>query len=274
MNVPEAVRPGAVGGLAGPLVDRFWSVHAHPSAATTRVPLLVPALFAAVSVAFLAWSLLPLIPLAPTFNGYASRDVDLYLLAARRWLDGGAFYEPYQLQGAYGISYGDILYPPVVLWLLVPFLIVPTILWWAIPIALTGFGLARLRPSFVVWPLLALCVAWPPTAVRVATGNPVMWVVAAVMVGTVVAGPAALALVKPSLLPFAIWGIRRRAWWLWLIAFGVVCIPFGTMWVEWITVVMNSRGGGLLYSIQEVPMLLIPVIAWVGRTRLIATERT
>jgi hypothetical protein len=30
---------------------------------------------------------------------------------------------------------------------------------------------------------------------------------------------------------------------------------------------VNSRGGGPLYSSLEIPMLLIPLVAWAGRTR-------
>jgi hypothetical protein len=236
-------------------------------------------LFGLVASALLGWALLPLIPLAPSFNGLASIDFDLYLRAARRWIDGGTFYQPYQLQGPYTIAYGDILYPPVVLWLLVPFLILPTILWWVVPLVITAWGIVRLRPSFVVWPLLAMCIAWPPTAVRIASGNPVMWVVAALTAGVVIAGPAALAFVKPSLFPFAFWGIDRRQWWVWLVAFVVLCVPFGMMWHDWLVTVANSQGGGLLYSAQELPMLLFPIIAWIGRRRVVlsplqSVERT
>jgi hypothetical protein len=34
------------------------------------------------------------------------------------------------------------------------------------------------------------------------------------------------------------------------------------MWRDWLTAVTNSTGGGLLYSFQDVPILLLPVIAW------------
>ena len=33
------------------------------------------------------------------------------------------------------------------------------------------------------------------------------------------------------------------------------------MWVEWFVAVTNATGGGLLYSLQDVPILLLPVIA-------------
>jgi hypothetical protein len=39
------------------------------------------------------------------------------------------------------------------------------------------------------------------------------------------------------------------------------------MWADWVTTLMHSTGGGLLYSTLEVPMLLIPLVAWFGRSR-------
>ena len=46
-----------------------------------------------------------------------------------------------------------------------------------------------------------------------------------------------------------------------------MCLPFGSMWADWVTTLVNSTGGGLLYSTLEVPMLLIPLVAWLGRAR-------
>ncbi len=48
-------------------------------------------------------------------------DFQLYREVTMRWLGGGPFYQPYQLAGPYPISAGDVLYPPVALWLFVPF---------------------------------------------------------------------------------------------------------------------------------------------------------
>jgi hypothetical protein len=39
------------------------------------------------------------------------------------------------------------------------------------------------------------------------------------------------------------------------------------MWLDWVTTVLNARGGGLLYSVLEAPMLALPLVAWLGRTR-------
>ena len=106
-------------------------------------------------------------------------DATLYRDAAARWWSGGPFYEPRQLAGPYEVTPGDILYPPVGLWLFVPLALLPAVvayaLWWLVPAAVTGWTIWRLRPRPVVWPLIALCLAWPTTPLKVWTGNPVIW---------------------------------------------------------------------------------------------------
>ncbi|MEO5884955.1 MAG: glycosyltransferase 87 family protein, partial [Candidatus Limnocylindrales bacterium] len=192
-------------------------------------------------------------------------DVLLYRDATARWLDGGPFYEPRQLAGPYEVAPGDILYPPIGLWLFVPLALLPTIpalvLWWGIPTAIVSLVVARLRPRPAVWPLMALCLAWPTTPLKVWTGNPVIWVVAAMAIATLWRGAAAFALLKPSLAPFALFGIRQRAWWVGAGAFVALSVPFTKMWLDWVTTVVDSRGGGLLYSSLEAPMLALPLVA-------------
>jgi hypothetical protein len=70
---------------------------------------------------------------------------------------------------------------------------------------------------------------------------------------------------KPSVFPFALLGIRSRGWWLGLGLIVVASLPFGAMWGTWLTTVVNARDGGLLYSIQEVPLLALPLVAWAAR---------
>jgi hypothetical protein len=198
-------------------------------------------------------------------------DATLYRDAAARWWSGGPFYEPRQLAGPYEVTPGDILYPPVGLWLFVPFALLPTVmayaLWWLVPTAITGVAIWRLRPRTVVWPLIAVCLAWPTTPLKVWTGNPVIWSVAAMALATAWRGAAPFALLKPSLFPFALFGIRDRSWWFGLAVFAALSVPFGMMWADWIATVLNSRGAGLLYSVLEAPMLALPLVAWLGRTR-------
>jgi hypothetical protein len=207
----------------------------------------------------------------PHLNGYGGVDYRLYLDTATRWLSGGAYFQPYQLAGPYQISAGDILYPPVALLLFVPFTFLPAILWWLIPAAAVACCVARLRPRPVVWPVLALCLAWPPTLVKIVTGNPVIWAVAALALGVVYAWPSVLVLIKPSLFPFALFGAWRRRWWVGLAVFVTVSLPFGSLWIDWAHSILNSQGGGLAYSSLEIPMLAFPVLVWLGRTTQVGT---
>jgi hypothetical protein len=199
------------------------------------------------------------------------KDIALYRDAASRWLAGGPFYDPRQLAGPYEVQHGDILYPPVGLWLFVPVAVLPQVialvLWWGIPAALTIWAVRRVAPRPAVWPLIALCLAWPTTPLKIWTGNPVIWSAAAMAVAIVWRGGAPFALLKPSLFPFALFGIGQRAWWIGLAIFVAMCLPFGSMWLDWLTTVVNSRDAGLLYSALEAPMLAIPLVAWAGRRR-------
>jgi hypothetical protein len=47
----------------------------------------------------------------------------------------------------------------------------------------------------------------------------------------------------------------------------LLSLPFGPLWADWLTTLVNSRGGGLLYSSLEAPFLVLPLVAWLGRTR-------
>lgn len=198
-------------------------------------------------------------------------DFALYREVASRWLAGGPYFEPYQLAGPYEIRAGDVLYPPIGLWLFVPFAVLPAaaawFLWWAIPIGVTAWAVVRHRPQPEFWPLIALCIAWPTTPLKSWTGNPVIWCVAALALGTVYRWPSVFVLLKPSLAPFALFGANRRSWWIALAVLVAMSIPFWGLWADWVASLSNSRGGGLLYSTLEVPMLLIPFVAWLGRRR-------
>jgi hypothetical protein len=207
---------------------------------------------------------------APLDQPFA-KDVQLYLTAADRWLAGGPFYDPRQLAGPYEVAHGDILYPPVGLWLFAPAATLPDTLalvaWYAVPALITGWAIRRVAPRPAVWPLMALCLAWPTTPLKIWTGNPVIWCIAAMAVAIVWRGGAPFALLKPSLFPFALFGIRQRSWWVGFALFVALCLPFGAMWADWLTTVVHSRGAGPLYSALEAPMLALPLVAWAGRRR-------
>ena len=246
-------------------LDRFLSIGPRTALAVSIAVLAVPLVFVHVT--------------PHPLDQRVGVDYELYRDVTSRWLDGGTFFEAHQLAGAYEITPGDVLYPPVAIWLFGPWALgatgggpgpaVVAALWWAIPLGATIAAVAALRPRPWAWPLLALCASNPTTLLKIWTGNPVMWSMAALAIAVV--GPSRLTapfvLLKPSLGPFGLFGIDRRSWWLGLIVLVLLSLPFGVMWRDWLESVVNSRGGGLLYSSLEAPFLLLPLIAWLGRTR-------
>ena len=195
-------------------------------------------------------------------------DYQLYDDATARWLGGGPFYLPHQVSGPYVITHGDVLYPPPILILLVPFAVLPAVLWWLVPMAVTGFIVVGYRPHPWAWLAMSICLLFPITGVKILHGNPALWFGAAIAAGTRLAWPSVLVLLKPTLLPFAFIGVRRREWWLGLAGLAVVSLAFLPMWLDYVSVLLNGRSElGLLYSLNEVPMVVIPVIAWIGRRR-------
>ena len=188
-------------------------------------------------------------------------DYQLYMDATRTWLSGGSFYPAAQLQGPFTMDEQPILYPPYSLVLFVPFVALPAALWWAIPIGLTVIGLWRRRPARWVWPLLIAGLLWPNSIWLVLSGNPGMWVVTALAFGP--RWPTAFVLLKPSLAPFALLGIRDRRWWFAVGGLVIVSLAAISMWDDYLVSLRNfDSGRGLAYSFGDLPLVLVPVIAW------------
>lgn len=224
-----------------------------------------PLAFALISACLLILPVGALVTMLP-MPGVVGYDYATLIGAARTWLDTGVFYPADQLAGPYALEATSILYPPTALYLFVPFVYLPAFLWWAIPIGIVGWVSWRLRPGHLAWPFMALCLAWPPTAVTIVVGNPAIWFAALFALGLLYRWPSVLVFLKPSLLPFAVWGIWDRRWWIAVAVLGLAAIPFGAMWLDWISVVRDVREPyPLLHSVQQVPLLLLPLVAWLGR---------
>ena len=192
-------------------------------------------------------------------------DYRFFMDITQTWVDTGEFYLPHQLAGPYEVqTLVDVLYPPIALYLFVPFLVLPAILWWVIPLGLYAYGIVRLRPARWTWPLIMLGFAWPQTLAQILYGNTNMWVAAFIAMGVNFAWPSVLILFKPSLAPFALIGINRRSWWVALGVLAVAAIPFGAMWLDYATAMRNSTlyPG---YAIVTLPFMVAPLIAWLGR---------
>lgn len=195
-------------------------------------------------------------------NGWLGQDLTLYTDATKRWLDGGPFYPAYQVQGPYVIGPGAVLYPPSTIPLFAAFTVLPAVLFWVIPLTVIGAVVIHHRPKVWAWPLMAACLVPPTVVPMLIHGNPFMWVAAAVSLGTVYGWPAVFVLLKPSLFPFALIGVRQRTWWVALGLCALVALAFLPMWPDYIRVLTNARSErGILYSLIDVPLLLIPLIS-------------
>jgi len=227
-------------------------------------------IFGSCAILLLGVFALDMVAWGPGVEVLLGHDFRLNIDATARWLDGGAFYPANQLSGPFYEEGVGILYPPTTLLLFAPFAILPVqvsaALWWGLPAAAVAWQLYRLRPRPIVWPFLAICVAWPATALTIVVGNPSILFIGILALGTLHAWPAALIFLKPSVFPFALWGIRYRSWWVAAVVLAALSIPFGSLWLQWITVLLNSRIGGVFHSVQQVPLFLFPVIVWFGRS--------
>jgi hypothetical protein len=201
--------------------------------------------------------------------GQIGGDLAMYLDATRRWLAGGSFYPAAHLTAPYVLTGDAILYPPTTIPLFAAFLLIPAAVFWVVPVVVVGWVVLRHRPAPWTWPLIAACLAYTPTLVKVVHGNPIMWVAAAVALGTVYAWPAIFVLLKPSVAPFALVGATRRSWWLALAGFGATALLFAPLWIDYVTVLANARGplATPLYSLGDMPILLVPLLARWTSTR-------
>ncbi len=188
-------------------------------------------------------------------------DYRWHVEAAQRLLDTGTPYLPWQLAGPYEIGNGAILYPPTAFLLFVPFIWLPAVLWWAIPIAVLAYGLAWHRPPLWAWVVITTCLALEKSLNVYIFGNPSMWIVAAIAAGTIWRWPFVFVFAKPTFAPIALLGIRDRRWWIALVLLGVASLVFLPVWFDWLAVVRNSDVS-LLYNAPTVPLMLAPLVAW------------
>ena len=228
----------------------------------TRVAVRLTLLPVALGVAWLLYGLFRL-----GWAGWYGQDLRFYTAATARLLAGEGWFLTRQLAGPYLIQAGDVLYPPTTAWLFAPWLVLPTWAFIATPIVITGWAVVRLRPAPRVWPLMGLCAMWPETIVKVIAANPGLWVMSAVALGALVRWPAVFALLKPTLAPFALLGVRSRAWWVALGGVAVATVPVIESTLLYPRVLMDARGGGVFYSLWDLPMVLLPTFAWLGRRR-------
>ena len=153
-------------------------------------------------------------------------DYRWHIEAAQRLLDTGTPYLPFELSGPFVIGDGAILYPPTAFLLFIPFIWLPAVLWWAIPIAITAYCLWWHRPPLWAWVIITALFAFDKSINVYVFGNPSMWMVAAIAAGTVWRWPFVFVLAKPTFAPIALLGIRHRSWWIALGVLAVASLPF------------------------------------------------
>lgn len=220
----------------------------------------------ATAVVLLALATVSLVTTAITQPYFLATDITGgYLPGAQRFLDTGNPYTADQLAGPWTIGVHTFIHPPAALPLFVPFLFLPLALWWIIPLGLTAYAVWRLRPAPWTWPVMVLCLCWPRSTGALLTGNSDLWAMAAVAAGALWGWPVALLAVKPTFAPLALIGARRRSAWLAAVPgllFVAVTLP---LWIQWWAAIGNA-GLGWTYSLLNLPLVLLPVVAWLGRS--------
>lgn len=196
-------------------------------------------------------------------------DYHYFVAQADRWVSGDGFYVPRQLTGPYVMTIHDNKYPPPALLLFLPFVWLPGLLWWVIPLVAIVIFVIRQRPAPWAWPLIAVACLPPRTLAIVLWGNSTMWVAAFVALGLWAAWPSLLIMFKPYFAPFMLIGVHRRAWWLAAFALLVVNIGLIPTWAEYLTAWRNAGASwpSLDYSPLDLLILSIPLVAWLARTR-------
>lgn len=199
-------------------------------------------------------------------------DFRLWLTIAERWQTTGSMYTAAQLAGPFDpqpmgwTTMDDLpsLYPPPAIFLFLPFLYLPAILWWVVPLGFIAFAVWRLRPAPWTWPVMSALFLFPEVSASIVVGSTTMWIVAFLAGGLLYHWPSVLILIKPTLAPFALVGVRHRSWWIAFAIWCVVALLMLDQWLDYVTVLRNIESTPL-YSIGSVPFMLVPIVAWLGR---------
>ena len=237
-------------------------------ARTLRIACLV---VAGTLVVLTFYNLSILVPRMLSLPGSFGVDFHQVLDHSRRWLNGGNYYLDRQLHGPYPWLGGESLYPPPMALLVAPFVVLPELAWWIIPVGLIGYSLIRHAPAVWAWPIIAVAIWYPRSEEIVLYGNPSMWVAGAVAAGTIWGWPAIIVLVKPTLAPFALVGATRRSWWVGLLVLVAISLALLPMWADYVRAVSGASEAwdtSWDYSLRDLPLVLMPLVGWLaGRHR-------
>jgi hypothetical protein len=227
-----------------------------------------PALIAAVLSLF-AWAVIQLVAIhqGASLRGEIGYDFRLYDGIARHFLQTGEMYYSHQLAGPY-VGLGTVnIYPPVAMYLFMPFVLLPAILWWVVPLTVIVAALNRLRPPLWWWLAFAVAINLPIPSqflVGLVYGNTLMWTVAGICAAAAF-GPflAWTVIAKPVDFLFALPFVWRSPRGLALgIAASLVLLPF---WFDWVAAIANMTGRpGIFYAASGWPVLAVCLLARMG----------
>jgi hypothetical protein len=195
-------------------------------------------------------------------------DFTFYRQIGTRWLADGTYYLPHQLTGVpYGIvPMEDVLYPPTALFLFVPLTVVPPLVWWIVPVGILVATTWLWRPRPIALLAMLLLLIWPRAESAFIFGNSDMWMAAGIAAGLRWGWPALILVVKPIFLPLAALGASRVSWWVGAGVLVLVSLAMLPLWLQYVTAMRTLRIG-LDYSLGSLPLLLVPITAWLGRDR-------
>lgn len=244
------------------MASRSDALAGHPKAARFSGRLGWFALIGVLGGVLVAFVAVSLATTPPTDIGM---DFRFYRDVGARWLTDGSYYLPRQLAGPYDVQLmADVLYPPHALVLFVPFAFLPAILWWAVPIGVTLYIIRDMPPAPWAVVGMLLLLMWPRAHAAFIFGNSDMWMMAAVAAGLRWGWPALLVTIKPTVAVLALVGLRRRSWWVVVGLLALASLPMLPLWFDYALSVRNLRIDPW-YSLGSLPLLLIPVVAWLGR---------
>ncbi len=230
----------------------------------TRVALLT---ITGVLLVLAAWELALTLP-ADVAAGHPGQDQAFYASLGRRWVDTGVLYGDRQLTGQpyHVIIDDDNLYPPPAIVLFAPFAFLPAIVWWLIPLGVVVYGFWRWRPSLWVYAYLAFVLFWPRTQGSILFGNTDLWSTAFVAGGLLWGWPGPFGFIKPAFGPLGFAGVPRRSWWVGAAVLAAISLALWSYWPQYV-VAATHWDLPLTRSIANVPLPLLPFVAWLGRTR-------
>lgn len=218
------------------------------------------------TVALLGWALIIgwVVGQGTAQRGELGYDARLFVSFGQRFLDTGQWYFPAQFEGRY-LAEGIVnLYPPLAVYLFVPFTVLPLVLWWAIPLGILAWHIWTCRPAPWTWPILALIAGLIPTLGALFYGGSSLWSVAFLTIGLRHPWAAALVGFKPTDAVMWVFYVRRKAFWIGLGVLILAALPFGSLWAEWWTAIGNIEGGSPLRNVYGLPLLSVPLIVWLG----------